>query len=126
AKCGRATQSMLLANPMLPPQSQMEGRPPALGRRAPAVHSESLAATWAALKRIRQQYQNRGKIKDDGQEAHYTCKHYTCNQMATTCGAPQCQSISARPVDERVSALMLEALSPSVIEASLRRAASRA
>jgi hypothetical protein len=45
---------------------------------------------------------------------------YACNQMATTYGAPQCQSISARPVDEQVSALMLEALSPSAIEVSLQ------
>jgi excisionase family DNA binding protein len=52
---------------------------------------------------------------DDGREARYTC-----NQMATTYGAPQCQSISARPVDEQVSALMLEALSPSAIEVSLQ------
>ena len=52
---------------------------------------------------------------DDGREARYAC-----NQMATTYGAPQCQSISARPVDEHVSALMLEALSPSAIEVSLQ------
>ncbi len=52
---------------------------------------------------------------DDGREARYAC-----NQMATTYGAPRCQSISARPVDEPVSALMLEALSPSAIEVSLQ------
>ena len=52
---------------------------------------------------------------DDGREARYAC-----NQMATTYGAPRCQSISARPVDEHVSALMLEALSPSAIEVSLQ------
>ncbi|WP_046867885.1 recombinase family protein [Microvirga massiliensis] len=52
---------------------------------------------------------------DDGREARYAC-----NQMATTFGAPRCQSISARPVDERVSALMLDALSPSALEVSLQ------
>jgi excisionase family DNA binding protein len=52
---------------------------------------------------------------DDGREARYAC-----NQMATTYGAPRCQSISARPVDKQVSTLMLEALSPSAIEVSLQ------
>ena len=52
---------------------------------------------------------------DDGHEARYVC-----NQMATTYGAPRCQSISARPVDEHVSALMLSALAPSAIEVSLQ------
>jgi DNA invertase Pin-like site-specific DNA recombinase len=52
---------------------------------------------------------------DDGREARYAC-----NQMATTYGAPRCQSISARPVDEQVRALMLEALSPSAIAVSLQ------
>jgi DNA invertase Pin-like site-specific DNA recombinase len=52
---------------------------------------------------------------DDGREARYAC-----NQMATTFGAPRCQSISARPVDTCVSALMLEALSPSAIDVSLQ------
>jgi Recombinase len=41
---------------------------------------------------------------DDGHEARYVC-----NQMAATFGAPRCQSISARPVDEHVSAVMLSA-----------------
>jgi DNA invertase Pin-like site-specific DNA recombinase len=52
---------------------------------------------------------------DDGHEARYVC-----NQMAATFGAPRCQSISARPVDEHVSALMLSALAPSAIEVSLQ------
>jgi DNA invertase Pin-like site-specific DNA recombinase len=52
---------------------------------------------------------------DDGHEARYVC-----NQMAATFGAPRCQSISARPVDEPVSALMLSALAPSAIEVSLQ------
>jgi Recombinase zinc beta ribbon domain len=52
---------------------------------------------------------------DDGREARYVC-----TQMATTFGAPRCQSISARPVDEHMSALMVGALSPSAIEVSLQ------
>jgi DNA invertase Pin-like site-specific DNA recombinase len=52
---------------------------------------------------------------DDGREARYVC-----NQMAATFGAPRCQSISARPVDEHVSAVMLSALAPSAIEVSLQ------
>jgi DNA invertase Pin-like site-specific DNA recombinase len=52
---------------------------------------------------------------DDGHEARYVC-----NQMAATFGAPRCQSISARPVDARVSALMLDALSPSALAVSLQ------
>lgn len=52
---------------------------------------------------------------DDGREARYVC-----HQMATTFGAPRCQSISARPVDRCVSALMLDALSPCAIEVSLQ------
>jgi DNA invertase Pin-like site-specific DNA recombinase len=52
---------------------------------------------------------------DDGHEARYVC-----NQMAATFGAPRCQSISARPVDEHVSAVMLSALAPSAIEVSLQ------
>jgi DNA invertase Pin-like site-specific DNA recombinase len=52
---------------------------------------------------------------DDGHEARYVC-----NQMAATFGAPRCQSISACPVDEHVSALMLSALAPSAIEVSLQ------
>jgi hypothetical protein len=52
---------------------------------------------------------------DDGHEARYVC-----NQMAATFGAPRCQSISARPVDEQVSALILSALAPSAIEVSLQ------
>jgi DNA invertase Pin-like site-specific DNA recombinase len=52
---------------------------------------------------------------DDGREARYAC-----TQMATTFGAPHCQSISAHPVDACVNALMLAALSPSAIEVSLQ------
>ena len=51
---------------------------------------------------------------ENGREARYVC-----HQMATTFGAPRCQSISAHCVDARVSAVMLEALSPSAIEVSL-------
>ncbi|GLS33874.1 Site-specific DNA recombinase [Mesorhizobium albiziae] len=54
---------------------------------------------------------------DDGRDARYVC-----HQMATTYGAPRCQSISARPVDAQVSTLMLEALSPAAIEVSLQAA----
>ena len=52
---------------------------------------------------------------DEGHEARYVCA-----QMATTFGAPRCQSISARPVDACLSALMLGALAPSAIEVSLQ------
>ena len=52
---------------------------------------------------------------DDGREARDVC-----TQMATTFGAPRCQSISARPVDEHMSALMVGALSPSAIAVSLQ------
>lgn len=54
---------------------------------------------------------------DDGREARYVC-----HQVATTYGAPRCQSISAWPVDAKVSSLMLEALSPAAIEVSLQAA----
>jgi DNA invertase Pin-like site-specific DNA recombinase len=52
---------------------------------------------------------------ENGREARYVC-----HQMATTFGAPRCQSISAHCVDAAVSAAMLEALSPSAIEVSLQ------
>ncbi|MCS0459597.1 zinc ribbon domain-containing protein, partial [Rhizobium favelukesii] len=52
---------------------------------------------------------------DDGREARYSC-----SWEATTYGGRHCQSISARPVDARVSALVLEAISPSAIEVSLQ------
>jgi DNA invertase Pin-like site-specific DNA recombinase len=52
---------------------------------------------------------------DDGREARYSCSY-----EATTYGGPRCQSISARPVDTCVTALMLEALSPSAIDVSLQ------
>lgn len=52
---------------------------------------------------------------DDGHEARYVC-----GQLATTFGGPRCQSVSARPVDALVAAMMLEALAPSAIEISLQ------
>lgn len=52
---------------------------------------------------------------DAGREARYSCSY-----EATTYGGPPCQSISARPVDAHVSALILEALSPSAIDVSLQ------
>lgn len=52
---------------------------------------------------------------ENGREARYVC-----HQMATTFGAPRCQSISAHGVDVYVGAAMLEALSPSAIEVSLQ------
>jgi hypothetical protein len=52
---------------------------------------------------------------ENGREARYVC-----HQMATTFGAPRCQSISAHCVDAAVSADMLEAISPSAIEVSLQ------
>jgi DNA-binding CsgD family transcriptional regulator len=52
---------------------------------------------------------------DDGREARYSCSY-----EATSYGGPRCQSISARPVDACVSALMLEALSPAAIDISLQ------
>jgi DNA invertase Pin-like site-specific DNA recombinase len=52
---------------------------------------------------------------ENGREARYVC-----HQMATTFGAPRCQSISAHCVDAAVSAAMLEAVSPSAIEVSLQ------
>ncbi|WP_226951498.1 recombinase family protein [Rhizobium terrae] len=52
---------------------------------------------------------------DDGREARYSC-----SWEATTYGGRHCQSISARPVDACVSALVLEAISPSAIDVSLQ------
>jgi excisionase family DNA binding protein len=52
---------------------------------------------------------------DNGREARYVC-----HQMATTFGAPRCQSISAPCVDALVGTAMLEALSPSAIAVSLQ------
>ena len=52
---------------------------------------------------------------DDGREARYSC-----SWEATSYGGRQCQSISARPVDDRISELVLEAVSPSAIDVSLQ------
>ena len=52
---------------------------------------------------------------ENGREARYVC-----HQMATTFGAPRCQSISAHCVDELVGAAMLNALTPSAIAVSLQ------
>ncbi len=52
---------------------------------------------------------------DNGREARYVC-----HQLATTFGAPRCQSISAHCVDACVTAAMLGALSPSALEVSLQ------
>jgi DNA invertase Pin-like site-specific DNA recombinase len=52
---------------------------------------------------------------ENGREARYVC-----HQMATTFGAPRCQSISAHCVDALVGAAMLEALSPCAIAVSLQ------
>jgi hypothetical protein len=52
---------------------------------------------------------------ENGREARYVY-----HQMATTFGAPSCQSFSAHCVDAAVSAAMLEAISPSAIEVSLQ------
>ncbi|MCW2242379.1 recombinase family protein [Azospirillum canadense] len=54
---------------------------------------------------------------DNGREARYVCNH-----LATTFGAPRCQSISAQPVDTLVADLMLAALAPSSIEVALQLA----
>ena len=52
---------------------------------------------------------------ENGREARYVC-----HQMATTFGAPRCQSISAHCVDVCVGAAIIEALSPCAIEVSLQ------
>jgi DNA invertase Pin-like site-specific DNA recombinase len=52
---------------------------------------------------------------DDGREARYSC-----SWEATTYGGRHCQSISARPVDACVSALVLDAISPSALDVSLQ------
>jgi excisionase family DNA binding protein len=52
---------------------------------------------------------------ENGREARYVC-----HQMATTFGAPRCQSISAHCVDALVGAAMLDALTPSAIAVSLQ------
>jgi DNA invertase Pin-like site-specific DNA recombinase len=54
---------------------------------------------------------------DNGREARYVCCH-----LATTFGAPRCQSISGRPVDRLVAELMLSALAPSAVEVALQLA----
>jgi DNA invertase Pin-like site-specific DNA recombinase len=54
---------------------------------------------------------------DNGREARYVCNH-----LATTFGAPRCQSISGRPIDTLVSGLMLAALAPSAVEVALQLA----
>jgi hypothetical protein len=54
---------------------------------------------------------------NNGREARYLCW-----QLATTFGGPRCQSISAQPVDDFVTGLVLAALAPSVIEVSLQLA----
>jgi hypothetical protein len=52
---------------------------------------------------------------DDGRDARYVC-----NYEITMHGGARCQSISARPVDACVSALILEALLPSAIDVSFQ------
>src|SRR3954452_90225 len=54
---------------------------------------------------------------DNGHEARYLCNH-----LATTFGAPRCQSISGRPVDTLVAELMLVALAPAAVEVALQLA----
>lgn len=45
---------------------------------------------------------------------------YRCASSAVTYASPECQALQAWPVDERVSELILEALTPSVIEVSVQ------
>ncbi|WP_284347523.1 zinc ribbon domain-containing protein [Rhodovastum atsumiense] len=47
---------------------------------------------------------------------------YQCCQLASTYGGPRCQSVSAQPVDDLVSELILAALTPSAIDVSLQLA----
>ena len=54
---------------------------------------------------------------DDGRDARYVC-----HQLATTYGDARCQSISARPVDGLMTALILEAVSPAALDVSLQAA----
>jgi excisionase family DNA binding protein len=54
---------------------------------------------------------------NNGHEARYLCW-----QLATTFGGPRCQSVSAQPVDEFVTDMILAALAPSAIEVSLQLA----
>jgi DNA invertase Pin-like site-specific DNA recombinase len=47
---------------------------------------------------------------------------YTCSQGTTSYAEPTCQSVTGRPLDEAIAALVLEALAPAGLEISLRAA----
>ena len=55
--------------------------------------------------------------------AHYNhnghAARYVCSQLQSCYGEPFCQSLQAAPVDDLISGLVLEALKPAAIEASL-------
>jgi hypothetical protein len=55
--------------------------------------------------------------------AHYNhnghAARYVCSQVQSCYGEPFCQSLQAAPVDDLISGLVVEALKPAAIEASL-------
>src|ERR1700722_6730987 len=44
---------------------------------------------------------------------------YVCQAMKSSYGAPFCQSLKARPLDDLIASLVLEAVTPAAIEASV-------
>jgi DNA invertase Pin-like site-specific DNA recombinase len=60
-------------------------------------------------RRMMSQYNNNG-----------TLARYTCSSMASNYGEPLCQSLKAAPLDALVTGIVLEALEPAALEASLQ------
>src|SRR3984957_9511116 len=44
---------------------------------------------------------------------------YVCQAMKSSYGDPFCQSLKARPLDDLIATLVLEAITPAAIEASV-------
>ncbi len=58
--------------------------------------------------RVQAQYNNNGHAA-----------RYVCQAMKSSYGDPFCQSLEARPLDDLITRLMLEAMTPAAIEASI-------
>ena len=54
------------------------------------------------------------QYNNDGHTARYVCQ-----AMKSSYGAPFCQSLKARPLDDLIASLVLEAVTPAAIEASV-------
>ena len=85
-----------------------------VARAGQALLSGLLVCGRCGLRMVAQ-YSNAGRLP-----------RYVCNRMASDYGAPICQSLKAAPLDALVTQLVLQALEPAAIEASLQVAADLA